>query len=84
MSQRVASSTLKKAGLGELATSDDAIKVYVGNLGRNGDESEIRRKFEKCGEIKSVWVARSPPGFAFVEFYEREDAEYAVDRLDGK
>ncbi|XP_063724621.1 probable splicing factor, arginine/serine-rich 6 isoform X2 [Symsagittifera roscoffensis] len=62
---------------------DEVHKVYIGNLGNNGEENEIRRKFEKCGEIKTVWIARSPPGFAFVEFYEREDADYAVDKLDG-
>lgn len=35
-----------------------------------------------CDFIYS-WVARNPPGFAFVEFEDRRDAEDAVRGLDG-
>jgi RNA recognition motif-containing protein len=31
-----------------------------------------------------VWVARNPPGFAFVEFEDPRDAEDAVRGLDGR
>eukprot|EP00049_Salpingoeca_infusionum_P028109 m.36356 g.36356 ORF g.36356 m.36356 type:complete len:236 (+) comp9988_c0_seq3:146-853(+) len=34
--------------------------------------------------IRSVWVARNPPGFAFVTFDDRHDANDAVRDLDGQ
>jgi hypothetical protein len=34
-----------------------------------------------CGS--SVWVARKPPGFAFIDFDDKRDAEDAIRDLDG-
>ncbi|XP_011013272.1 PREDICTED: serine/arginine-rich splicing factor RSZ21 isoform X3 [Populus euphratica] len=34
--------------------------------------------------MASVWVARRPPGYAFVEFDDRRDAIDAIRALDGK
>ena len=59
-------------------------KVYVGELGENGDKGVLEREFERFGTLKSVWVARNPPGFAFVEFEDPRDAEEAIRELDGK
>jgi arginine/serine-rich splicing factor 7 len=58
-------------------------KVYVGDLPRDASEKEIERAFSYYGPLKSVWVARNPPGFAFVEFEDDRDAEDAVRGLDG-
>jgi RNA recognition motif-containing protein len=35
-------------------------------------------------KLCSVWVARRPPGYAFVEFDDRRDALDAVQSLDGQ
>ena len=43
-------------------------KVYVGNLGNSGNKTELERAIGYYGPLQSVWVARNPPGFAFVEF----------------
>ncbi|XP_070506275.1 serine/arginine-rich splicing factor 7-like isoform X2 [Chironomus tepperi] len=59
-------------------------KVYVGDLGSNADKQEIEDAFSYYGPLRSVWVARNPPGFAFVEFEDARDAEDAVRGLDGR
>lgn len=59
-------------------------KVYVGNLGNNGNKTELERSFGYYGPLRSVWVARNPPGFAFVEFEDPRDATDAVRELDGR
>jgi len=58
-------------------------KVYIGNLGQNATRADIEDTFTKYGPLKNVWVARNPPGFAFVEYEDRRDAEDAVNQLDG-
>ena len=62
---------------------DLSCKVYVGNLGSNASKHEIETAFSKYGRLRNVWVARNPPGFAFVEFEDPRDAEDAVRGLDG-
>lgn len=64
-------------------TDRGTYKVYVGNLGSNGSKNELEREFKKFGDVYDVWVARNPPGFAFVEFVEIRDAEDACKSLDG-
>ncbi|XP_038077557.1 serine/arginine-rich splicing factor 7-like isoform X2 [Patiria miniata] len=59
-------------------------KVYVGNLGSSASRSELEDAFIEYGDLTNVWVARNPPGFAFVEFKNRRDAQRAVDALDDR
>ncbi|CAG2181719.1 unnamed protein product, partial [Oppiella nova] len=59
-------------------------KVYVGELGNNGTRHELEDAFGYYGPLKEVWVARNPPGFAFVMFQDPRDARDAVRAMDGK
>lgn len=40
----------------------DVARVYIGDLGSGGSKPELEREFERYGPLKSVWVARNPPG----------------------
>ena len=40
----------------------DSGRVYIGDLGSGGSKPELEREFERYGSLKSVWVARNPPG----------------------
>ncbi|CAN0504233.1 unnamed protein product, partial [Ectocarpus sp. 12 AP-2014] len=59
-------------------------KVWVGNLGSTCEERDLRDEFSKFGELNKVWVARNPPGFAFVWFADDRDATDAVREIDGR
>ncbi|KAL3360441.1 hypothetical protein AABB24_013725 [Solanum stoloniferum] len=59
-------------------------RVYVGNLDPRVTERELEDEFRVFGVIRSVWVARRPPGYAFIDFDDRRDAQDAIRDLDGK
>jgi splicing factor, arginine/serine-rich 7 len=60
-------------------------KIYVAGteIGRSIHKEDLEDKFAKFGKVASVWVARQPPGFAFVEFDDARDAEDAVQEMNG-
>ncbi|CAN6676092.1 unnamed protein product [Malus baccata var. baccata] len=59
-------------------------RVYVGNLDPRVNERDLEDEFRLFGVLRNVWVARRPPGYAFIEFDDRRDALDAVQALDGK
>ncbi|XP_077217648.1 serine/arginine-rich splicing factor RSZ22A-like isoform X2 [Tasmannia lanceolata] len=59
-------------------------RVYVGNLDPRTTERELEDEFRVFGVLRSVWVARKPPGYAFIDFDDRRDALDAIRELDGK
>jgi RNA recognition motif-containing protein len=59
-------------------------KVYVGGLTRDASRDELERAFAHYGKIRNLFVARNPPGFAFVEYEDPQDAEDSVRALDGR
>ncbi|KAI1717062.1 RNA recognition motif domain-containing protein [Ditylenchus destructor] len=63
--------------------------VKVDNLSYNTTVYELRRLFERYGEIGDVHIPKDrrtnqSRGFGFVRFYDRKDAEYAADRNNGR
>lgn len=76
---------------GKLSQQNDAFKkeqnasrkVFVGNLSFKTTEDDLRRNFDKCGEIEFIKVATFEDtgkckGFAWVRFKEPEAAAWAV------
>lgn len=59
-------------------------RVYVGNLDKRVTERELEDEFREFGVMRSVWVARRPPGYAFIDFDDRRDALDAIRDMDGK
>jgi RNA recognition motif-containing protein len=50
-------------------------------------EEDLRDRFGKYGKLMDVYIpldrdSRRPKGFGFVTFYDRRDAEDAVDAQD--
>ena len=61
-------------------------KIYVAGaeVGRQIQKEDLEDKFRTFGTISSVWVARQPPGFAFIEFEDPRDAEDAMREMNNK
>jgi len=62
---------------------DISCKVFIGGLRDDANRYDIEDIFGKYGPVRDVWVARKPPGFAFVEMEDPRDAEDASRSLDG-
>ena len=65
------------------------MSLKVDNLTYRTTADELRRLFEKYGDLGDVYIPRDrynreSRGFAFVRFYDRRDGEDAMDALDGK
>jgi cold-inducible RNA-binding protein len=63
-------------------------KLYVGNISFKATEEEIRELFSKVGEVESVKIITdmhtgNPKGFGFVEMATSEDANKAIEALNG-
>jgi len=58
-------------------------KIYIGDLGSDGTRYELEDAFSPFGTVKNVWIAKKPPGFAFILMEDARDAEDAVKELDG-
>ncbi len=56
------------------------MRVYVGGLSSSTEKAEVEREFKKFGSLRDVWVARNPPGFAFLEFEDQRDADVGLRR----
>lgn len=59
-------------------------KVFVGNLRRSVGKDEMEDVFGQFGEVLFIWLARDPPGFAFVTYADEDDARKACDKLHGR
>merc|ERR1712241_1223563 len=65
------------------------VSLKVDNLTYRTSADDIEYLFEKYGKIGDVFIpkdkfTRESRGFAFVRFYDKRDAEDAMDALDGR
>ncbi|XP_059081058.1 nuclear cap-binding protein subunit 2-like [Tigriopus californicus] len=57
--------------------------LYVGNMSFYTTEEQLYELFGKCGDVKRIVMGldkfkRTPCGFCFIEFYNRQDGEHAM------
>ncbi|XP_041364984.1 serine/arginine-rich splicing factor 2-like isoform X2 [Gigantopelta aegis] len=68
--------------------SEGMISLKVDNLTYRTTPENLKRAFEKYGDVGDVYIprdrfTRESRGFAFVRFYDKRDAEDAMDSMDG-
>lgn len=64
------------------------MNIYVGNLNYKISSDDLRDLFEEFGTVNSAIVitdreTRRSKGFGFVEMDNEEEAQEAIDELDG-
>lgn len=64
------------------------LSLKVDNLTYRTTPDDLRRAFEKYGEVGDVYIprdrfSRESRGFAFVRFHDKRDGEDAMDAMDG-
>ena len=65
------------------------MKIYVGNLSFDTTSDDFRKLFEGFGEVESADIVTDkdsgrPRGFGFVEMQNKNEAERAIQELNGK
>lgn len=79
----------KGAGKGgtDFAQQQEA-SLRITNLSEDVREGDLQDLFGQCGRLQRVYLAKDQTtfqsrGFAFVTYYTREDAQRAIDKLNG-
>ena len=65
------------------------MNIYVGNLAHAVTEEELRQAFEVFGEVAEARLiidkfSGKSKGFGFVEMPSKEEAEKAIEEMNGK
>ena len=65
------------------------MNIYVGNLPYNATEDEVRQAFGEYGQVASVALIKDkvtgqPRGFGFVEMPDDEEAQNAIEAMNGR
>jgi RNA recognition motif-containing protein len=66
-----------------------AAKLFVGNLSFQATEEDLRELFAQAGSVETVRIITDqftgrPRGFGFVEMATKEEAQKAVEMLNGR
>jgi len=73
-------------GGGDFGQVEASLRVF--NLSDDVKEGDLQDLFGQCGRLQRVFLAKdmttfASKGFAFITYYNREDAQKAIDRLNG-
>lgn len=65
------------------------VNIYVGNLSHETNEDSLREAFEAFGQVESVNIIKDrfsgeSRGFGFVEMPSKQEAEKAIEEMNGK
>ncbi len=65
------------------------MNIYVGNLSRTVTEDSLRKLFEQFGEVTSAKMIKDKftgqyKGFGFIEMPSSNEAQQAINELNGK
>jgi RNA recognition motif-containing protein len=65
------------------------MRLYVGNLSYTTTEEGLREAFEEYGQVESATIVTDretgrPRGFGFVEMPSDEEAQSAIDAMNGQ
>lgn len=65
------------------------MNIYVGNIPREASEDDLREAFAAFGQVASVAIIKDrysgeSRGFGFVEMPSQEEAQAAINGLNGK
>lgn len=77
----------KGGGKGDLAQQQEA-SLRITNLSEDVREGDLQDLFGQFGRLQRVYLAKDmtthlSKGFAFVTYYARDDAQKAIDKLNG-
>ncbi len=64
-------------------------KLFIGNLSFQATEEDLRELFQQAGTVESVRIVTDqftgrPRGFGFVEMSTKEEAQKAIEMLNGR
>lgn len=70
------------------AERDDSATIRVTNISADTTEDDLRELFRRFGHTSRIYLAKDrntqeSRGFAFISYTSRDDAQKAIDRLDG-
>jgi RNA recognition motif-containing protein len=65
------------------------MNIYVGNLVKTVNESDLRETFQAFGEVATTSIIKDKfsgesRGFGFIEMPNKDEAEKAISMLNGK
>ena len=68
--------------------ADDTAAIRVSNLSENTQEADLQELFKPFGHIARIYLAKDKvtgqcKGFAFINYYKKEDAAKAIATLNG-